>query len=511
MPLLGSIIKKAYELRRFPIDIRDPDPAADQRKVLRKLLSEARDTAFGEHYGFTSILGSDDLTGSFRENVPVHDYTSMFRSWWYRSLNGEPYVTWPGRVKYFALTSGTADASSKQIPVTSDMLWAIRKASIRLLVSTTKYDFPDEFYEKGILMIGGSTHLQYNGTYYQGDISGITAKTIPFWFQHFYKPGNRISREAEWQLKLKEIVRSAPGWDIGIVVGVPAWIQIILEQIISEHGLKHIHEIWPNFSAYVHSGVSFEPYVNSFQPLLGRQIHYNESYLSSEGYIAYQHPDSKNSMAMITDNGIYYEFIPYTGHNFDEEGNLKENPETLGLEDVREGKDYALLLSTCAGAWRYLIGDIVKFTDTARCEIQLTGRTKQFLSLCGEHLSQDNMNRAIKTVQDDLNIKINEFTVCGIRHGSMFGHRWYLGTDNSADPALLARHIDETLKVLNDDYRVERLEAIREIQAEIVPLQAFYDWMKIQGKEGGAHKFPRVLKNQQLESWEEHVAKYECK
>jgi len=510
MPLLGSIIKKAYELRRFPIDIKNTDPVSEQKKVLRKLITKAQGTAFGEYYHFSDILESSNIIKRFRESVAIHDYNSMFRSWWYRSLNGESYVTWPGRVKYFALTSGTSDASSKQIPVTSDMLWAIRKATIRLLVSTTKYDFPDEFYEKGILMIGGSTHLQYNGTYYQGDVSGITAKNIPFWFQYFYKPGKSISREVEWQVKLNEIVRNAPNWDIGIVVGVPAWIQIIFERIISEYKLLNIHEIWPNFSAYVHSGVSFKPYVNSFQHLLGKPIVYNESYLSSEGYIAYQYPDSKNSMVLITDNGIYYEFIPYTDRNFDEEGNLKENPEALSLEEVEEGRSYALLLSTCAGAWRYLIGDTLKFTDTKTCEIQLTGRTKHFLNLCGEHLSQDNMNRAVKMLQDEMNIKINEFTVCGIHHGSLFGHKWYLGTDSSVNPVILARKLDDYLKILNDDYRVERLEAIREIQAEIIPLQAFYDWMKAQGKEGGAHKFPRVLKNQQLKSWEKHLRNYGC-
>jgi hypothetical protein len=509
MPLLGSFIKKAYELRRFPIDLKNSDPVREQKKVLKKLLIKAQNTAFGEHYRFQDILSSVDFIPAFRNSIPVHDYSSMFRSWWYRSLNGESYVAWPGKVKYFALTSGTSDASSRQIPVTSDMLWAIRKASIRLLVSTTKYNFPDEFYEKGILMIGGSTHLQFNGTYYQGDVSGITAKNIPFWFQHFYKPGQTISREVEWQVKLNEIVRKAPDWDIGIIVGVPAWIQIILERIISHYNLDHIHEIWPNFAAYVHSGVSFEPYLNSFQKLLGKPIVFNESYLASEGYIAYQHPESKNSMGMITDNGIYYEFIPYNHRNFDEEGNLLENPESYPIGDVEEGKEYALLISSCAGAWRYLIGDTLKFTDLKTSEIILTGRTKHFLSLCGEHLSQDNMNRAVKMLQDELNIKINEFSVSGMRYGSLFGHKWYLGTDNPVDPVMAAEKLDGYLKVLNDDYRIERLEAIREIKAEIVPLQAFYDWMKALGKEGGAHKFPRVLKNQQLNSWEDHLRKYE--
>jgi len=508
MPILGSLIKKAYELRQFPIDIKTINPFQEQKRVLKKLLTKAQDTAFGEYYSFAEILESEDFIQLFSEKIPIHDYGSMFKNWWYRSLNGEAYVSWPGRIKYFALTSGTSESSSKHIPVTADMLQAIQKASIRQLTSTTKYDFPDEFYEKGILMIGGSTHLLYNGTYYVGDLSGITASNIPFWFQHFYKPGKRISREQEWPVKLNEIIRNAGEWDIGVIVGVPAWIQIILEKIIAFYKVSTIHEVWPNLSAYVHSGVSFEPYINSFEHLLGHPIVYNESYLASEGYIAYQQPGSKNVMEMILDNGIFYEFIPFNDRNFDLEGNLLPNSEVVTIDQVEQGVEYALLLSTCAGAWRYMIGDVIKFTSIERSEIVLTGRTKHFLSLCGEHLSQDNMNRAIKLLQDEFNIKINEYTVMGTRFGSLFAHKWYLGTNDSVDPKLAAQKIDEYLKVLNDDYRVERLEAILDVSVEILPLQVFYDWMRTLGKEGGAHKFPRVLKKDQIKKWETHIKSY---
>ena len=270
MPILGSIIKKAYELRNLPFELKgNVDATKAQRKVLIKLLKKAQYTAFGEHYKFSEILKEDDIFASFKNNVPVFDYNSMFRKWWYRCLNGEAYVSWPGRVKYFALTSGTSEASSKQIPVTSDMIRAIRKVSIRQLVSMVHYDFPLEFYQKGILMIGGSTHLHFNGTYYEGDLSGISTGNLPFWFQHFYKPGKRISKERDWQTKLDEIVKKAKDWDIGVVVGVPAWIQIILEKIISHYKLKNIHEIWPNFSVYVHSGVAIDPYLNSLDKLYG--------------------------------------------------------------------------------------------------------------------------------------------------------------------------------------------------------------------------------------------------
>ncbi|MEI6172762.1 MAG: GH3 auxin-responsive promoter family protein [Bacteroidota bacterium] len=511
MPILGSIIRKAYELRQFPIDIIRVNPVVEQKKVLKKLLMRAQDTAFGEYFDFSRMVFRQDFREQFSATVPVHDYSSMFKNWWYRSLNGEPYVTWPGRVKYFALTSGTSEASSKHIPVTAEMLRAIQKASIRQLVSATKYDFPDEFYEKGILMIGGSTHLRYNGTYYQGDLSGITASSIPFWFQHFYKPGRRISREQEWSVKLNDIVRNAKSWDIGIIVGVPAWIQIIMEKIIDYYGVKTIHDIWPNLSAYVHSGVSFDPYIRSFEKLLSRPILFNESYLASEGFIAFQRPGNLKTMEMILDNGIYYEFIPFTEENFDGEGELKPNPETCTIEQVEEGKEYALLISTCAGAWRYLIGDTLKFISRERCEIMLTGRTKQFISLCGEHLSQDNLNRAIRMFQDEYNVKINEFTITGIRYGNLFAHQWYLGSDDNIDPVLAASKLDEYLKILNDDYRVERIEAIKNVSADVLPLQVFHDWMKIRGKEGGAHKFPRVLKNDHLEQWNNHIRSYKSK
>jgi len=509
MPFLGSIIKTAYTLRQLPLDIKKiTTPAAAQSKELKNLLLRAKDTAFGEHYRFYDLLARNDFLEAFQESVPVHDYPMMFKNWWYRSLNGEPWVAWPGKVNYFALTSGTSDASSKHIPVTPDMLRAIRKASIRQLVLTTKYNFPDEFYEKGILMIGGSTHLQYNGTYYQGDLSGITARNLPFWFQHFYKPGRQISRQQEWSVKLNDIVEKAPTWDIGVIVGVPAWIQIILERIISQYRVKNIHEIWPNFSAYVHSGVAFDPYIKSFENMLGRPIVYNESYLASEGYIAFQQPGSQRALSLILDNGLFYEFIPFNSENFDAEGNLKPKPETLTVSEIEEGKEYALLLSSCAGAWRYLIGDTLKFTNKENCEIMLTGRIRSFLSICGEHLSHENITRAIKMLQDECNVKINEFTLTGIRHGTLFAHKWYLGTDDPLDPKVASAKIDEYLKGLNDDYRVERSDAIREVTTEVLPLHVFYDWLKDQGKEGGAHKFPRVVKNSQQKLWEEYVLKF---
>ena len=512
MPILGQLVKTAYELGRLPNKAKPKlDPYTAQKRVLKRLLRKAQFTAFGEYYNFPDILKSDDIIKSFQSKVPTFTYNTMFRKWWYRCLNGEAFVSWPGRVKYFALTSGTSESSSKHIPVTGEMIRAIRKVSIRQLVSSLTYDLPDGFYEKGMLMIGGSTHLQYNGTYYEGDLSGISASTIPFWFQHFYKPGKRISRERDWATKLDEIIKSAINWDIGVIVGVPAWIQIILERIIDHYKVNTIHDIWPNLAVYVHSGVSIEPYTKSFEKLFGKKMIFHESYLASEGYIAYQKRITIKSLSLVLDNCLFFEFVPFDDKNFDEEGNMVDHPIALTIDQVEEGKEYALLLSTCAGAWRYLIGDTLKFTSKEHSEIVITGRTKHFLSICGEHLSVENMSRAIKMLSDELNIEIREFTVAGIKHDPMFAHQWYIGTDDALDPDTAKEKIDEYLKVLNDDYRVERIAAIKDIFVEVLPSRAFSNWMKVHNKEGGANKFPRVMKREQHAAWEKYLEEYHFK
>jgi len=509
MALLGSILKRTIDLNKKLPKFRRKNAYGKQVKTLKKLLSKAEFTAFGEHYNFTRILADPDPVNTFRKTVDVHDYNSMFRKWWYRTLNGESYVCWPERVKYFALSSGTSEQSSKHIPVTKDTMRAINKASIRQILALSHYDLSPEFYQKGILMLGGSTHLNYNGTYYSGDLSGITTGNIPFWFQHFYKPGKRIAKERDWNNKLDEMVRNAKQWDIGIVCGVPAWIQILFERIIKFHNVKSIHEVWPNLEVYVWGGVAFKPYKKSFETLLARPIKYLETYLASEGFIAFQNRPDAEGIQLMLDNGIFYEFVPFNEDNFDNDGALKPNPKTFTLADVDENTEYALLISTCSGAWRYLIGDTIRFTDIEKAEIKITGRTKLFLSLCGEHLSQDNMNRAIDLVAEEFNIPISEYTVAGLNYENLFAHHWYIGSNEKVDVEKVRLAIDEHLKNLNDDYRVERMAAIKEVFLDVVPVHVFNDWMRAMGKEGGQNKFPRVLKNDRLESWKKHVEQFQ--
>jgi hypothetical protein len=505
MAILGSILKRTFKLRESIPKIRKVNGYDQQVKELKKLLTKAEFTAFGEHYGFSKLLNETNVVEAFQKTVHTHDYNSMFKKWWYRALNGEAFVCWPKRIKYFALSSGTSDSSSKYIPVTTDMLKAIKKSNIRQLVRQAQFDFPKEHFERGFLMLGGSTHLNYNGTYFEGDLSGIQAKNIPFYFQHFYKPGKRISKERDWDTKLEEIVKNAKSWDICTVVGVPAWVQILFEKIIEEYKVKNIHEIWPHLELYVHGGVSIAPYKKGFEKLLGRPILFFDTYLASEGFIAYQDRQGTDSCRMVLDNGIFFEFVPFTDNNFDSEGTLVDTPEVYHIGEVQEGVEYALLLTTCSGAWRYLIGDVIKFTSLEQYEIIITGRTKHFLSLCGEHLSQDNMNRAIELVSLELNINIKEFTVAGIHYDTLFAHHWYIGTDDPVDSTMLRKRIDEVLKGLNDDYRVERSAALKEVVIEVMPSHVFYDYMHSIGKIGAAFKFPRVLKGKKLTDWENYL------
>jgi hypothetical protein len=500
MALFGKVLKKTIEIREN-IPKSKSGPFKKQAKTLRALMKKAQFTAFGEHYHFKELLQEKNIVKAFAQNVPIHDYSSMFKNWWYRALNGEPFVTWPGPVKYFALSSGTSEASSKHIPVTKEMIKSIQRVTARQVLSMAHLDLPPEHFQTGILMLGGSTHLNYNGTYFEGDLSGITTGTAPFWFQFFIKPGQRISRDKDWSSKLEEITRNAKNWNIGIICGVPAWIQILFEKIIAFHNVKTIHDIWPNLRIYVSGGVAIGPYLSSFEKITAFPLMICDTYLASEGFIAYQSVLSTNgAMQMVTDNGMFYEFIPFTEENFDVDGNMLSNPKTLTINQVEDGKEYALLVSTCAGAWRYLIGDVIKFTSAENAEIIITGRTKHFLSLCGEHLSVDNMNRALSLACEEMDIDINEYGVCGIKHQGLFAHQWFVACDEKIDPSVLKEKIDGHLKVLNDDYRVERTSALKDIFVEVLPTKLFVEFLH-RGYVSAQTKFPRVLKGKSLVEW----------
>lgn len=484
------------------------DPRRQQLKVLKKLLRKARFTEFGQRYRFDEVLLSRHPGKSFQQHVPTYDYNKIYDAWWYKAKEGIPDVCWPGKIKYFALSSGTSDATSKYIPITKDLIRSNTITSFKQLLSLARYEgVPKSAVGKGWLILGGSTQLQKGPTYYAGDLSGIQQKNIPFWFQGLglYKPGKKIAKQQDWSKKLEEVVENAPNWDIGFIIGVPAWLQLCMEKVIERYKLNNIHEMWPNLSFYVHGGVAMEPYKKGFEKVLGKPITFIETYLASEGFLAYQNRQGSTGMHLVLNNNMFFEFVPFDDNNFDTEGNMVAEPEALMIHEIDENKDYAILISTNAGAWRYAIGDTVRLVDRERSEIIITGRTKHFLSLVGEHLSVDNMNKAIEMASEELNIYIPEFTVAGVPYGTFFAHQWYVASDDKVDAEKLKQCLDEKLKELNDDYAVERRHALKDIMVMPLPEKTFMDFMKAKGKIGGQHKFPRVLKGKMLEDWQKFL------
>jgi hypothetical protein len=356
---------------------------------------------------------------------------------------------------------------------------------------------------RGFLMLGGATDLKKGKAgWYAGDLSGILAKKRPFWFQTFYKPGGRIAAITDWNEKLTEIVEHAREWDIGYIVGIPAWCQMCMELVIEHYKVKNIHEIWPNFGFFIHGGVAFEPYKKGFEKLLGKPIIYIENYMASEGFLAFRTREHAVGMQLIINNNIFFEFVPFDETNFNSEGEMIANPDAKLIHEVEKGKEYALLISTNSGVWRYLIGDTIKFTEPEKAEMVITGRTKQFLSLVGEHLSVENMNKAIQSVSEEFNISIPEYTVVGFPYQNLFAHKWYVATDDKIDPEKLRKRIDEKIRELNDDYATERDSALKEVFLEVLTEEKFMDFMKQKGKIGDQHKFPRVMKGKMLAEWE---------
>ena len=317
-----SLPRSLAKALRLPLK----SPGRQQLKVLKKLLKRARFTEFGQAYHFDEILLNKQPAQKFQELVPTYDYNKIYAQWWHKTLEGKPDICWPGKIKYFALSSGTSESASKYIPVTNDLMRGNRMVMVKQLLSLRTYQgLPMKSLGKGWLMLGGSTDLQKGPGYYAGDLSGITIKKVPFWFTPFYKPGKKIAKTKDWNKKIDKIVEEAPKWDIGFIVGVPAWIQMCMEKIIARYNVKTIHDIWPNLAFFVHGGVSFEPYKKGFEKLVGKPLFFIETYLASEGFIASQDRQYAKGMRLNLNEHIFFEFVPFNEKNFDAEGNLADN------------------------------------------------------------------------------------------------------------------------------------------------------------------------------------------
>ncbi len=509
MAVIGSIIKGLIKTRDAVVT--DPDPLEAQHKVLKELLEKAKDTAFGKHYNFREILKADDLEKRFAETVPFLDYNRINSKWWSRMHEGEENVTWPGKPPYFALSSGTTGKSSKRIPVTDDMVEAIRQTGIKQVGALANFDLPADFFEKEIMMLGSSTDLELKEDHKEGEISGISASEIPFWFRNFYKPGSEIAAIDDWDERILEIAKKAKTWDIGAITGIPSWTELMIKKILEYNKAANLHEIWPNLEVYSTGGVAFEPYEKSFNKLLGRPVVVIDTYLASEGFLAFQARPDTSAMKLVLDNGIYFEFVPFKPEYIDEDGSVKDGAPVIPLSQVKKEEEYVLVISTVAGAWRYLIGDTIKFTDLDRHEIRITGRTKFFLNVVGSQLSVNKMNDAVKELEEKYSLEIPEFTVAAVKKDGEFIHKWYLGAEGEgeANPQELARSLDEILKEANKNYSVARSKALKGVEVVVVPPDYFYEWSARNKKKGGQVKMEKVMKEEKFAEWEHFVKEQE--
>ena len=506
MPIVGGIIKLAFSLADRVQGL-GQSAFGLQHKTLKRLLKKAEYTAFGAHYDFDSILKKDDIIRAFQAQVPFFDYDRIHDEWWHRALNdSEANVTWPGQVPYFALSSGTTGAPSKYLPMTPEMIKAIRRSSMKAFFAATRFGLESDFFGKQGLFVSGSTSLKKKGHALVGDMSGISMKSRPMWAKGLSKPGNTIQSLPDWNARLEAIARKAPEWDIVFLSGLPSWVQVTIERIMAHNDLKSIHEIWPNLRVFAHGGIAFEPHRAAFDRLMTKPMIYVDTYLASEGFIAFQNRLETRSMALILNNGVFHEFIPFNEDNFDSNGQIKGKPRAYAAHEVQEGVEYALAISTCAGAWRYLIGDTVRFTDVGRKELIITGRTKHFLSVTGEHLSVDNMNQGVQFAAETMKIDVKEFVVAPIESNGKHAHKWYIGCEPLSDADVFKKLLEQKIGEINDDYATERTAVLQEPQVLMVPPHFFRDYMQQQGKSGGQAKFPRVMKKEAFADWEKFVA-----
>ena len=504
MAILGNIIKGVIGITDTLSA--EPNHKENQEKVLKKLLETAQQTQFGVHYNFIRILKTDNLSKSFAEKVPYFDYHQMNEKWWHKLYKGETNVTWPNTPSYFALSSGTTGKKSKRIPVTNEMIEAIRRSGIKQVLSLNNFDLPADFFEKEIMMLGSSTDLQEKNNHFEGEISGISASNIPFWFKGYYKPGEEIAQIDDWDERVEHIAKNAKNWDIGALSGIPAWIELMMQKVIEYHSLNNIHEVWPNLQVYTSGGVAFGPYEKSFKALLGKPVTVIDTYLASEGYIATQTRPKTEAMQLNTENGIYFEFVPMHPDYIKEDGSLKNNAPSLTLKEVELDKDYILVISTVSGAWRYLIGDTIKFTNIEKAEIKITGRTKFFLNTVGSQLSVNKMDDAIKHLEEKFSTQIKEYTICAKRfEDDEFYHSWYLGSNLEADEKEIANALDKFLKDANKNYKVARSKALHGVKVKIIPVEKFHQWNDKNKKKGGQVKMARVMKEDKFAEWEEFV------
>lgn len=501
MIYIGKFIQQTKQAIIPPRRKRKVNAFLMQKKTLSKLIRRALLTEISFEYNFDKII--KPISGlsiiEFQRRVPISSYDQFFELWIKRQLNGEENITWPGKIKHFALSSGTTGSPSKRIPVSNQMIRSFQLSSLGQFNVLFKENLPLSFYKCQVLTIGGSTKLNKVDDHFEGDLSGILRKYTPIIARNVTLPGQHITEIKDFQEKLAMIVKEAPNWDVGIVAGIPTWCVKVMEEIVAHYNVNCIQDIWPNFKVYVHGGVYLDPYRKRLENLCKRPLLLLDTYLASEGYFAYQDSTSSTGMKLLLNRGIFFEFIPFNKNYFDSHGELIDRYKALTIHEIEENYDYALVITTNSGLWRYILGDLVRFVDKKEMRIIISGRIKQTLNLCGEHLTLDNLNQAVKETCENLNLPHADYTILSNQEEQV--HQWYMEEQEGIESSKLIELIDRKICSLNDDYAYVRKHALNLPMLTYLPKGSFYNFMKSLNKLGAQNKMPRVLNKQQAAQW----------
>jgi len=487
IPLVNSIASWFLKKRFHQIDLFLKYPNEVQEELLFGLIDKAKDTEIGKEFDFTSIK----TYAEFANRVPVSNY-EQYHERIERSRQGENNIFWPNPIKWFAKSSGTTSGKSKFIPVSIESLEDCHYAASKdlLCMYLNNNEGSQLFTGKG-LRLGGSKELyQENGTVF-GDLSAILIDNMPFWAEFSSTPSNKVSLMSEWETKMAAIVNETINENVTSLAGVPSWMLVLLNNVLDKTEKNSLFDIWPNLEVFFHGGVSFNPYIDQYRNILPKKdFKYYEIYNASEGFFAIQDKNHSSELLLMLDYGIFYEFIPMETYG-------TPNQKVIPLSEVEKGKNYAVVISTNAGLWRYKIGDTVRFTSISPYRIKVSGRTKHHINVFGEELIIENAEDALKKVCKRTKSEIVDYTAAPIfMEGKEKGaHEWLIEFKTPPkDIHYFNELFDNALKSLNSDYEAKRYNnmTLNKPKINIARDQLFYDWLKQNNKLGGQHKVPRL-------------------
>ena len=486
-PIINSIASWVLKQRIHQIELFLKYPNEVQDELLLNLIRLTEDTIIGKQYDFESIRNYQ----TFTERVPVSTYEEL-EPLIERTRKGEQNVFWHEPIKWFAKSSGTTNAKSKFIPVSESALEDCHyKGSKDLLCMYLNNNENSEMFLGKSLRLGGSSQIYENNNSSFGDLSAILIENMPMWAEFSSTPSNKVSLMSEWESKLTAIINETKTENVTSFAGVPSWMLVLLNRILSESNNSNLLELWPNLEVYFHGGVNFEPYREQYQKILpNKDFKYYEIYNASEGFFAIQDLNYSNDLLLMLDYGIFYEFIPMDTFG-------TPNQKVIPLSEVELFKNYAIVITTNSGLWRYLIGDTVRFTSLNPFRIRVTGRTKHHINVFGEELMVENTDQAIAKTCSQLHCEVKDYTVAPIfmKNKEKGSHEWMVEFKKPPeDFALFEKVLDETLQTVNSDYEAKRYNSmtLNQLKLNVARENLFYDWLAANDKLGGQHKIPRL-------------------